>query len=194
MNIPNHFEISDNNEIMSFIQTNGFGQLISTLDGKHFATHIHFLLNAEKDKLLAHIAKKNPQHNQLDGQDVLVTLQGPHGYISPSWYSSPGVPTWNYQAVHIYGMCKIVTNEEILASIVNSLTVKYESKFDEPWKPNYKATMLGAIIGLEISIVEIQCKYKLSQNRSISDRQQVISQLEKKENYDLAEAMKSNEQ
>lgn len=189
MYIPKNFEITETSEIFSFIERHAFGQIISNLNGKLFSTHIPFLLSDDKKHLLGHLAKQNPQIQNLDGQEVLITLEGPHDYISPSWYEGAGVPTWNYQALHIYGACTVFNDSERLAQLVNTLTEKYESKFEKPWKPEYKATMLGAIAGIEISINEIQCKYKLSQNRSEQDQKNVALQLKRKGSILLAEAM-----
>ncbi|MFT4822547.1 MAG: transcriptional regulator [Halioglobus sp.] len=151
-----------------------------------------FLLSPEAKKLLRHVAKQNPQHSEMSGQEVLVTLQGPHDYISPTWYSSPGVPTWNDQAVHVYGLCSVFDDSDRLKELGDGLTSKYEAAFSEPWRPEYKPSMLGAITGIQISINEIQCKYKLSQNRSIQDQKQVINALEKLGASALAEAMGHN--
>ena len=193
MYIPKHFEITDKDEIYAFINKNAFGQLISNLGGRPFSTHMPFLVSEDKSSLIGHVAKQNPQHSELDGQEVLVTLDGPHDYISPSWYSAPGVPTWNYQSVHIYGHASVFTDTAQIKSVINSLTENYESTFDEPWLPEYRDSMLGAIIGVEISINEIQCKYKLSQNRSAKDQSQVIEQLRLRGSGDLAQAMERNE-
>ena len=95
MYVPEHFEVTDADEIFAFVAANAFGQLISKVDGRFFSTHIPFLLSADRTKLLGHMARPNPQHLELDNQQVLVTFQGPHDYISPAWYASPGVPTWN---------------------------------------------------------------------------------------------------
>ena len=192
MYIPRHFEVTDDDQIFAFIEANGFGQLISSVQGKLFSSHIPFLLSSDKQKLVGHLAKQNPQHSDIDTQSVLVTLQGPHAYISPSWYRSPGVPTWNYQAVHIYGVCQVFDDREKLKILVESLTEKYESSFQVPWQPDYKASMLGAIIGIEITIDEIQGKFKLSQNRPAKDKQRVIEQLSKSGSASLARAMRRN--
>ncbi len=190
MYIPGHFEVTDSDEIFAFVAANAFGQLISKVDGRFFSTHIPFLLSADRTKLLGHMARPNPQHLELDNQQVLVTFQGPHDYISPAWYASPGVPTWNYQAVHIYGLCKVFDEPEQLKAVVESLTTTYESSFDTPWLPDYRPAMLNVIIGFEISIEETQCKFKLNQNRSAQDRERVAVQLEKLGSHRLAQAMR----
>ncbi|ODS22713.1 transcriptional regulator [Candidatus Endobugula sertula] len=193
MYIPKHFEVTDKDEVFAFVEANAFGQLISNVDGKLFSTHLPFLLSEDKSKIIGHLALKNPQHSEIDGQEVLITLEGPHDYISPVWYSSPGVPTWNYQAVHIYGQCEVIRSTEELQQVVNALTVKYESAFENPWQPEYKPLMLRAIVGIEVTISEIQCQYKLSQNRSSQDRSQVIERLKSLGSTALANEMERNE-
>lgn len=103
------------------------------------------------------------------------------------------MPTWNYQSVHIYGRASIFTEVEKLKWVVKTLTHKYESAFSQPWKANYNASMLGGIIGIEIAINDLQCKYKLSQNRSVLDRSQVRAELNAQGSTRLAEAMAKNE-
>ena len=192
MYIPPYFEVTDKAEIFTFIEANAFGQLISTLEGRYFSTHMPFLLGADRKCLLGHLARANPQWRDIEGQEVLITLQGPHDYISPSWYHSSGVPTWNYQAVHIYGRCQIFEDDVKLKQVVNKLTEKFESSFDQPWQPDYKASMLRGIVGIEIEIAEIQCKYKLNQNRSVHDQEGVIRQLKAGGSLQLAQAMNTN--
>ena len=192
MYIPKAFEITDQKEIASFIEANAFGQLISLVNGKLFATQLPFLLSEDKKVLLGHIAKQNPQHMDISQQEVLVTFQGAHNYISPTWYEALGVPTWNYQAVHVYGECSVTTDAEKLKQLVDRLTQKYEAKFEKPWQPNYKAELLSAIVGLEIHITDVQCKYKLSQNRSEQDQIQVIEKLEKQGSLAMAKEMRRN--
>ena len=193
MYIPKYFEVKDKDEVFAFIEANAFGQLISTVKGRIFSTHLPFLLSEDKSKIIGHLALPNPQHAEIDGQEVLITLEGAHDYISPAWYSSTGVPTWNYQTVHIYGQCTVFRSEEKLQNIVNALTTKYEAAFKKPWQPEYKHSLLNAIVGVEVSINEVQCKYKLSQNRSAQDRSQVIEQLKAVGSNKLAEVMERNE-
>ena len=193
MYIPRHFEITNRSEIDAFIEANAFGQLVSTVGGRLFSTHMPFLLNIDGEHLVGHLARANPHWREIDGQEVLITLQGPHDYISPSWYRSPGVPTWNYQAVHIYGKCRIFEDAKKLKQIVNSLTEKFESAFTEPWQPDYADSMLRGIVGIEVEISEIQCKYKLSQNRSKEDQKRVAKHLQEKDSGDLALAMNFSE-
>ena len=190
MYIPRHFEVTDPQEIISFFEKNGFAQLISLVDGRLFSTHMPFMVKNSLALLQGHFARSNPQWHSIAGQQVLVTFLGPHEYISPSWYSSPGVPTWNYQAVHVYGNCRIFHDQDRLKTIVDELVAKYESAFAAPWTPQYQSQLLQGIVGIEIEVTEIQAKYKLNQNRSESDRLGVIRHLDELGESALSEAMK----
>lgn len=191
MYIPKHFEIKDEAEIERFIEANSFGQLISIHDEAIVSTHMPFLFDASNRILVAHLARANPQWQQIEQQKVLITLQGDHAYISPNWYGSAGVPTWNYQAVHIEGVAKSFDDPDKLKTVVDTLSKKNESNYENPWIPDYAASMLRGIVGIEIAITSIQCKYKLSQNRSAQDQSQVKDQLVIFGHEALANSMKS---
>ena len=190
MYVPKHFSVTEEEEIFSFLDTNAFGQLISIADGRLTASHLPFLVSGNRKYLQCHLARQNSHWQQLDAEQVLVTFQGPHDYISPGWYQSPGVPTWNYQALHVYGRCRVFEEPGALATLVDTLSKRYESGFDKPWKPDYRDAMLKAIVGVEIEIEELQCKYKLSQNRSAQDHQPVIDKLSELGSESLVQAMR----
>jgi len=118
-----------------------------------------------------------------------VTLQGDHAYVSPSWYESAGVPTWNYQAVHIEGIAESFSDTERLKEVVDALTEKHESTYPIPWKPDYAASMLRGIVGVEIAIASVQCKFKLSQNRSPLDQANVKAEIRSAGHNAMADAM-----
>ena len=190
MYIPKHFNITDEKEIVSFLQANSFGQLISRHQEQLYCSHLPFLISKDGNQLKCHLARQNPQWQDIENQEVLIVLSGPHEYISPSWYKNPGVPTWNYQALHIYGRCRVFDDAGELSQVVDGLTSKHESGLAEPWSPEYKQAMLKAIIGIDIEVTDIQCKYKLSQNRPAGDHQGVIDNLEKLGSTDLPQAMR----
>ena len=190
MYVPRHFEISEAEEIYAFLDANAFGQLISLQDSRLTAAHLPFLVAEDRKHLCCHLARQNPQWQQLEGQQVLVTFLGAHDYISPSWYQTSGVPTWNYQALHIYGRCRVFDDPEPLANLVEVLSQRYESGFETPWEPQYREAMLKAIVGVEIEIEDIQGKYKLSQNRPAVDHQGVIDKLDELGSDSLVSAMR----
>ncbi len=189
MYIPSQFEITDRNEMLAYIRANGFGQLVSCVDGRPLVTHMPFLLSDDNCSLVGHMARNNPQWQTIENQEVLVTLQGPHDYISPSWYSTASVPTWDYQAAHVYGICTVFEQPQRLQEVVDELSNQYEETFEQPWQPEYRKTMLQAIVGIDIQITNIQCKYKLSQNRPKQDQLEIIRQLKSRGSVQLAQAI-----
>ncbi len=185
MFIPEHYKNTDTKEIHDFLKNNSFGILINTIEGKPWGTHIPLELSknsVDKDILVGHIAKANLQSkNLVDGDEVLCIFNGPHSYISSSWYKEEEVPTWNYIAVHVYGTIKIQTSEELLQSL-HELVDKYEQQSDHPISLNdmSQKTMrqVKGIIGFEIEINDIQAVNKLSQGRE-HDHQKIIHELDK---------------
>ena len=185
MFIPEHYKNNDINEIHDFLKSNSFGILINTINGKPWGTHIPLELaknSNDADVLVGHIAKANLQSkNLIDGDEVLCIFNGPHSYISSSWYQQEEVPTWNYIAVHVYGTVKIQTSEELLTSL-HELVNKYEQQSEHPISLNDMSdkTMrqVSGIIGFEIEINDIQAVNKLSQGRS-HDHPKIISELDK---------------
>ncbi|NNL09449.1 MAG: FMN-binding negative transcriptional regulator, partial [Croceitalea sp.] len=113
MYIPHYYKNEDLNEIKAFITQNAFGILINQVDGKPWATHIPLELEEDaQDKgfLVGHIAKANQQWRAFsEPQEVLCIFNGPHSYVSSSWYHEEEVPTWDYIAVHVYGQLKVLS-------------------------------------------------------------------------------------
>jgi len=185
MYIPDHFKEEGQERLAELIGGYPFGTLVTVHDGFPFVSHLPFLFERHSGahgKLIGHMARANPQWNDLaQGQKVLSVFQGPHAYVSPSWYAMPGVPTWNYAAVHLYGIPRLIEDGVELESIVEKLTAVHEAKYPEPWQltltAEKRARLLGMIVGFEIEVTEIQGKFKLSQNRSTEDQQRVIEQL-----------------
>ena len=180
MYTPKHFRETDQTRIAQLLAENAFGILISSANNLPIASHIPFLVKQEDDKLClyGHLAYANEQVKQLEtGASVLAIFQGPHTYISPSWYKNAGVPTWNYTAIHIYGKAVLIESKGALKKLVNALTSKYEQARPSPWQPNYPDKMLSAIIGFKIEVSDVQTKFKLSQNRSVDDQRGVIQKL-----------------
>jgi transcriptional regulator len=125
----------------------------------------------------------------MPGAAVLVIFQGPDSFISPSWYPSKRenarvVPTWNYAVVHAHGVVRFVDDAAWVRSHVEALTREHEGKRDSPWAvtdapADFVDKMVAAVIGIEISITRVVGKWKVSQNRSTSDRAGVVEGLER---------------
>jgi transcriptional regulator len=190
MYITEHFKETNSERISALIEGNSFGMLVTAPDGVPFVSHLPFIFDhaaGSKGKLLCHMARANPQWQHFSScGEVLAIFQGPHAYVSPSWYSSPGVPTWNYAVVHLRGKPRLIESESELEALVERLTHVYESHMPSPWKPNLvgerRTKLLNMIVGFEIDITDIQGKFKLSQNRSPEDQQSVVEKLSSSSN------------
>ncbi|MGH2319543.1 FMN-binding negative transcriptional regulator [Planococcus sp. SE5232] len=188
MYTPKHFKVSDFEEIREFVQQNSFGTLITTKKGKPIATHLPLQLIKEGKEffITGHMAYGNPQWRTFEAcEDVLVMFQGPHAYISSSWYEQENVPTWNYQAVHIYGTAQLLTEDELKQDLT-SLMEKHEGHRENPvlWDTLSSSLLekeLKGIVGFKIPVREVQAAYKMSQNRNESDYQNIIDRLQQEE-------------
>ncbi|WBF55101.1 FMN-binding negative transcriptional regulator [Lysinibacillus sp. JK80] len=202
MYVPKYYKVSDLEEIKEFIQHNSFATIVSIRKGKPIAAHIPVLLKKIEDDyyLTGHLAYGNPLWKTFEEvQDILVIFNGPHTYISSSWYEHENVPTWNYQAVHVYGKASLIEGIA-LEQDLTSLLEKYESFRENPvlWdklSPELLQQEMKGIKGFKIKVEEVQAAYKLSQNRNASDYANIIKELYKEENPHadaLVEAMKKN--
>ncbi|MBK5471726.1 FMN-binding negative transcriptional regulator [Bacillus mycoides] len=184
MYIPKHFTIQDEETKYEMIEQNSFATLFSQHNGAPYATHLPLLLNRETLTLSGHFARPNEQWKDSGNQQVLAIFQGPHSYISPSWYeTNKAVPTWNYVAVHVYGELEIVEDEQELIDSLQDLVHKYENPKStyslNNVDPNYMEGLSRGIVGFRIKINKIEGKAKLSQNHSVERRELVIEELEK---------------
>lgn len=189
MYIPDIYKNNNPEEIRSFLKANAFGILVTHKDGKSVATHIP-LEWAVKDNgteiLHAHISKANEQVDHLhDDLEVLCIFNGPHSYVSSSWYDFEEVPTWNYIAVQVRGTITILDEEGLRAS-VKALMDKYESPQKNPIDMEQLSdkTMrqMNGIIGFELEINSIEAAYKLSQNRDDKNHTAVVDSLRENAN------------
>lgn len=195
---PEHFKETNPERISALIKGNPLGMLITAPDGEPFVSHLPFILESSagsQGKLLGHMARANPQWQHfVEGSKVLVVFQGPHAYVSPSWYSSPGVPTWNYAVVHLRGIPRLLEGESELEALVEQITHVHESNLPNPWKPNLtderRSKLLSMIVGFEIEITHIQGKFKLSQNRPPEDQRSVVDKLSQSNNQTEAAVAK----
>ncbi|HND30882.1 MAG TPA: FMN-binding negative transcriptional regulator [Myxococcota bacterium] len=180
---PALFRIDDADRLADFLGRYPFATLISG-DGEGLdISHLPLLLSTDAPRRLqGHMARANPQWRSMEGKEVRVLFQGPHGYISPSWYEeAQAVPTWNYMAVHIWGRVRLVQEPEPLLELLERLVQREEARFSTPWvldrSDDWTRSLLAGIVGFEIDILRMEGKFKLSQNRPPASRQKVVATL-----------------
>ena len=179
MYIPKHFNAGGEHEIAEFVERYSFGTLITPAPSGIQITHLPFLVDKDADDLVlrGHFARANP-HASLAGEtDSVAIFHGPHCYISPNWYASRQVPTWNYAVLHCHGGITMSDDHATIHDIVLELSDQHELNLDDPWIPDYDDAMLNAIVGFEMTVKRTEFKHKLSQNKSVEDRRSAIDAL-----------------
>ncbi|MBO6716356.1 MAG: FMN-binding negative transcriptional regulator [Rhizobiaceae bacterium] len=191
---PPHFIETDRETLLGLIRARPLGLLISATENGPVADPIPFLLDTdigEQGRLRAHVARANPQWKLIASQPevpVLVVFQGSDAYVTPSWYETKRetgkvVPTWNYAIVQVRGAARIMDDREWLARQIRDLTASREMQFAEPWAvddapPPFVDAQIKGIVGIEIDILSIDGKWKVSQNRPEADRRGVAAGLD----------------
>jgi transcriptional regulator len=183
MYVPTAFREARLERLYALIRTHNFGTLVSTLDGELYATHLPFLLDSERGPhgtLIGHLARANPHwHSFRDprvpdspsGPPALAIFSGPHAYISPNWYPTElSVPTWNYTAVHAYGVPTIVHDPLQVRAILDAIIRAHEEPPPKGWDADrlpaeYVGKMAQGVVAFEMVLSSLQGKWKLGQNR-----------------------------
>jgi transcriptional regulator len=195
MYVPDSFNVTDQDEIEAFLQRYDFATLVTATDGSLTATHLPVVVRREPSGLIVagHVARANPHWKTLDGEtEALLIFQGPHAYVSPTWYANgPAVPTWNYTVVHAYGQVQAVEDAEFLEDILEALLRRYEAHRLDAWRMDslpieYRSRALAAVVGIRMPVLRLEAKFKLGQNRAAADRRGTILGLEREGSVEAA--------
>ena len=190
MYLPAQFEETRREVLHALMRDHPFATLI-THGADGLAAHhlpLHFAPEvAAQGALQGHVARANPLWQRSANAEVLVVFQGPHAYVTPSWYATKrlhgkAVPTWNYAVVHARGRLRTIDDPAWLRVQTETLVGRHEAGFADPWRiadapPEYIDKMLAAIVGIEIVITGLQGKWKLSQNQPPANRAGVVAGL-----------------
>lgn len=201
MYLPKHFEITDPAVLRDFMHAHPLATLVVKDPSGLSADHIPLLVTGDEAsgwKLAGHVARANPLWKKAAaGIDCLAIFHGPQHYISPNWYATKKehgkvVPTWNYEVVHVQGRLHAVDDVEWLRKFLQRLTDTHEADQPKPWQvedapEDYLQRMLQAVVGIEIEIVALTGKAKMSQNQPEANRELLITALRQKESFNSVE-------
>jgi len=198
---PAQFEETRIDVIHEVIRNHSLATIIYAGESGLVGNHIPLMIDDKRNPnnmngtLMGHVARANPIWRNA-GIDVLVIFQGAQAYITPSWYASKKehgkvVPTWNYVVVHAHGKLRVIDDSQWLMEHLNLATDIHESSEIHPWKvsdapADFMASTIKAIVGVEIDITRLECKWKVSQNRSNADRLGVAAGLAGRGNHDMS--------
>ncbi|MBL8089109.1 MAG: FMN-binding negative transcriptional regulator [Anaerolineales bacterium] len=191
MHIPKYYREEDKTNIIQFLKQNNFPAIVSHDGEKIIATHTPVETIENEDgslKIYGHISKANPQWKTFGEQEVLLIFQGAHTYISPRWYNHVNVPTWNYMMVHVYGRINMLAGDEVHA-LLSRLIQNHEPETGyslETLPEDFVRKEMKGVAGFEVQVTKIDAAYKLSQNRDDESYQNIVTELEKREDADSA--------
>jgi transcriptional regulator len=178
---PTAFAVDDAPAVLRMLREEAFGQLVvAGAEGELHATPAPFIVDDALSTVRLHLARANPFWRAAEGRSVLLTVTGTHGYVSPRWYPTKAidgrvVPTWNYEVVHLRATVRVVHDAAWLLQLVTELTDGHEAALGgPPWRvgdapADHVAGMVRAIVGLELAVIAVEAKGKLSQNRPEAD-------------------------
>ncbi len=187
MYIPPFNAVSSPDDVRAMVAAVGSGELV-TVDAGGYPVSTLLPVLWRGDSVTAHFARANPHWRGI-GPDspALLVVTGPQAYVSPSWYAAKAehgrvVPTWNYSAVQLSGRVRVHDEVEWVRAMVTRLTERHESPLATPWGVDdapaaYLEAQLRGIVGVELTVERVEGKAKLSQNRSVTDREGVVTGL-----------------
>ncbi len=190
---PSYNRVEDRAELVAFMRQHNFPVLVTGLGGSLHASHLPAMVQEEGEQIVIdmHMAHANAQWREFFDEDVMVVFSGPHAYVSPRWYEdSERVPTWNYAAVHAYGVPSLITDKAAKHAsqrrLVAAMDPQWLPKFDA-LSESYVSGMLNGIVNFQIPVTRIETRWKLSQNRGRREMELIAAALEKSGEGALAE-------
>jgi transcriptional regulator len=182
---PPYNQLEKRAELLEFLRANNFALLITGTGGTLRGSHLPVMVQEKENGLVLdmHMAKNNAQWKEFFDDEVMVVFSGPHAYVSPRWYEDKErVPTWNYAAVHVYGMPKLIQERTAKHAsqrrLVAAMDPQWLPKFDA-LREEYVKNMLDGIVNFEIAVTRIETRWKLSQNRGRREQELIAAELDK---------------
>ena len=182
---PTYNRLEDRSELLAFLRANNFPILVTGTGGTLHASHLPVTIHEQDAQIVIdmHMAKNNPQWQEFLDDEVMVLFSGPHAYVSPRWYEEQErVPTWNYAAVHAYGVPEIIPESEKKHAsqrrLIESLDPAWLPKFDA-LGAEYVQRMLDGIVNFSIPVARLETRWKLSQNRGRREMELIAAELDK---------------
>lgn len=187
MYVPPANRLDDDEAVRAHVAATGSAELVTVgQDGFPISTLLPILW--DEHTVIAHMARANPQWRAIrDDDPALLICAGNQAYISPTWYAAKAehgrvVPTWNYSAVHLTGTVRVHDDPHWTREAVERLTTNHEAGRAQPWQvadapEPYIQGQLRGIVGIEVTVLRVEGKAKLSQNRSPADQAGVVDGL-----------------
>jgi transcriptional regulator len=180
-----HYLLIDPLEVKRLIRENPWATIVSSPStGGIVASHYPVVLeeDAEGISIVSHVGRPDERAHELGQHEVLVIIQGPHGYISPGWYETGQViPTWNHVTAHLYGTPEILSDDENFA-VLGHLVDHFEKRMPQPVSLNLDLENSRGVargtVGIRLRVTRFDARLKLSQGEEPEVVERVIAHLE----------------
>jgi transcriptional regulator len=179
-----HFLMTDPAEVARLVRDNPWATYVSSTSRGLVASHYPTLLDEEAEGLtiLSHFGRPDEQLHELGEHEMLVIVQGPHAYVSSSWYAEgDDVPTWNHVTAHLYGVPEVLSAEENYA-VLSRLTDHFEHGFEHGRAlsddEERSRRIAKGTVGLRMSVTRFDARAKLSQNKAPEVADRIIGELD----------------
>lgn len=179
--------LEDDAEVRRLIGENPWATMVSATRAGLVASHYPFLLDEDETTgadgivLLSHVGRPDERLHELGEHELLVIVQGPHGYISPGWYAEGDiVPTWNHVTAHLYGIPELLDPEENYR-VLERLVDHFEQRMPHPVSLGLDETgtrrLAAGTVGLRMRVTRYDARRKLSQNKPREVRETIVEAL-----------------
>jgi len=178
------YVITDEDEVRRLIRENPWATIISNTATGIVASHYPVVLeeDAEGISIVSHVGRPDEQLHELGEHEILIIIQGPHGYISPGWYGNDElVPTWNHVTAHLYGTPEILTEAENF-QVLDDLVDHFEKHMPNPvtitLDEDSSRRIAKGTVGLRLRVTRFDARLKLSQNKRPEVVERIVEALE----------------
>lgn len=176
--------MTDPAEVARLVRGNPWATYVSSTANGLVASHYPTLVDESADELtiLSHFGRPDEQLHELGEHEILVVVQGPHDYVSSSWYAEgDDIPTWNHVTAHLYGVPEILSDEENFA-VLSSLTDHFEGGFEHgrslSLDEEKSRRIAKGTVGLRMRVTRFDARAKLSQNKAPEVAERIMSELD----------------
>jgi transcriptional regulator len=184
------FVVEDVAEVRRLVAENPWATLVSHTAAGLVASHYPVLLEESRPDeivLVSHVGRPDERSHELGEHELLVVVQGPHGYVSPGWYpEGQVVPTWNHVTAHLWGVPEILSDDENYR-VLGELVDHFERVMPEPAsltldEAGTRRLALGTV-GVRIRVTRFDARLKLSQNKAPEVVDRIVDELENGDRY-----------
>jgi transcriptional regulator len=186
------FVLSDVDEVKRLVRENPWATIVSNTASGLVASHYPVVLEqdaADPDAIVvvSHVGRPDERSHELGEHEVMVIVQGPHGYVSPGWYPAEQIiPTWNHVTAHLWGTPEILSDDENFR-VLGELVDHFERVMPNPstltLDDEGSRRVAKGTVGIRLRVTRFDARAKLSQNKAPEVVDRIVDELEHGEHY-----------